>query len=635
MRKKYPSIVRVLVVLAMVVTLTGVLAVAPVSAQDCGDVYLSGTAGPVGTSITVTVNAAIGEWENQPVAVTFDGTAMATSPAAVAVDQWGAANCQVQIPATIAGEHFITVSVGYDACMFAFEVQPKVVISPLAGPSGTAATVTGSGFGAAVPVTVMVTIGGVPFAIGVPIETDPAGSFEATGTIPAGLAAGPQDIYAIDGAANEALKVDGFTVTPKLDVSPVSGLAGSAVTIIGSGWNPLGGNVDLWFGGQFWTNVSVDLTGSIYETGVTTLTTTPSGAMAVQGVQGSNTAATNFTVLPRQMGLTPSSGPMGITVTVTCSSLTPGGTVAIGDLEIGGAGWNDKAIEITTGGALTPTTLKVPNTLTVGDNTALLTDSGGLQASGIYTVTQPTVAITPATGPAGSSVTAQGAGWVPSSAIQLNFAGAPMTVYADNNGNIAAALVVPAVAAGQYYLTAQDILGNAAVAAGFIVPGAAITVDPVSGSIGGELTISGSGFQGYSGVTIKIGTYKYPITPLTSPLGAFQVTITVPGVAPGSQVITAEDGVGTQATTFFIVETAPETVETALASIMDELVIVWDYAAGDWLFYDPADVEGSDLPGLVKGTGYWIMVNADCTLIFGGHSYSLTGGWNNVGWLGR
>lgn len=632
MRKKYPSIVRVLVVLAMVVTLTGVLAVAPVIAQDCGDVNLSATAGPVGTSITVTVDAAIGEWANQPVSVTFDGIPKATSPAAVTVDEYGDASCQIQIPATIAGDHYIAVSVGYDSCTFIFEVQPKVAISPVAGPSGTAATVTGSGFGAAVPVTVMVQIGGAVFALGVPVESD--GSFEATGTIPSGLAAGAQDVYAIDGAANDATKVGGFKVTPKLVVSPASGLAGSAVAIIGSGWNPAGGNVDLWFGGQYWTDVPVDVNGSISETGIVTLTTTPSGGMAIMGVQGANTAATSFTVLPRQLVLTPSSGPMGIYVTVTCSSLTPGGTVAIGDLDIGTANWNGAEIEITTGGALTPTTLTAPNTLTVGGNTALLTDSGGLQASGIYTVTQPTVGITPATGPAGSSVTAQGAGWVPNKAVQLSFAGAPMTVYADNNGNIAAALVVPAVAAGQYYLTAQDTLGNAAVNASFIVPGAAISVVPGSGAIGGELTISGTGFQGYSGMQIWIGNYLYPITPLTSPLGTFQVVIMVPGVAPGSQVIKAKDGRDTQATTFFIVETAPETAETALAGIMDKLVIVWDYAGGDWLFYDPSDVAGSDLAGLSSGVGYWLKVSEDCTLIYGGHSYSLTAGWNNIGWLG-
>jgi hypothetical protein len=61
--------------------------------------------------------------------------------------------------------------------------------------------------------------------------------------------------------------------------------------------------------------------------------------------------------------------------------------------------------------------------------------------------------------------------------------------------------------------------------------------------------------------------------------------------------------------------------------------IVWDYAGGDWLFYDPDD-PGSDLENLVAGSGYWIKASEAVDLIYGGHSYSLTEGWNNIGWLG-
>ena len=98
------------------------------------------------------------------------------------------------------------------------------------------------------------------------------------------------------------------------------------------------------------------------------------------------------------------------------------------------------------------------------------------------------------------------------------------------------------------------------------------------------------------------------------------------------------DGTST-ATTFFVVTTAPETVQSQLAGIADYLVIVWDYAGADWDFYDPAD-PGSTLPSLMAGTGYWIMLDLpedmdSVELIYGGHSYVLTDGWNNIGWLGR
>jgi hypothetical protein len=197
---------------------------------------------------------------------------------------------------------------------------------------------------------------------------------------------------------------------------------------------------------------------------------------------------------------------------------------------------------------------------------------------------------------------------------------------------------VPAAAiTGANSVTAADTLGNAALSATFTVPGASITVDPQEGGPGTAVTVSGTGFAGYAPITVTFGGYPFPSSPLSSPLGDFTYAATVPGVAPGSQVVQATDGTST-ATTFFVVTAAPETVETALAGIMDELVIVWDYAGGDWLFYDPLD-PGSDLTALTAGVGYWIKVDLpedvdSIELIYGGHSYTLYDGWNNIGWLG-
>jgi hypothetical protein len=285
-----------------------------------------------------------------------------------------------------------------------------------------------------------------------------------------------------------------------------------------------------------------------------------------------------------------------------------------------------------------PTSLVVPAGLTVGANTVRATDNNGLVASGTYTVTRPTLSVSPITGPRGSSVTVTGSGWVPNSTVALNFAGSPMTVIADANGNIAAAMSVPATAiVGANTVTAADTLGNAALPATFTVPGAAISVEPQEGGPGTAVTISGTGFAGYAPIQVTFGGYAFP-SPLSSALGSFTYSATVPGVAPGSQVVQAFDGTST-ATTFFVVTVAPETVETALASIMEYVVIVWDYAGGDWDFYDPADPEGSTLEGLETGVGYWIKIDLpegmdSVELIYGGHSYTLYDGWNNIGWLG-
>jgi hypothetical protein len=327
---------------------------------------------------------------------------------------------------------------------------------------------------------------------------------------------------------------------------------------------------------------------------------------------------------------------MGIRVLLQASNMSPNGNIAIGDLTIAATGWNTAAqINIGTAGVMFPTTLVVPAGLTVGANTVRATDNNSLVAAGIYTVARPTLAVSPAIGPRGSSATITGAGWVPNSTVALTLNTVTLTtVVADANGNIAAAINIPATAnVGANAIDANDgVVGNVAVTQAFVVPGAAISVDPNEGGPGTPVTVSGTGFGGYAPITITFGGYAFPSAPLSSPLGAFTYTATVPGVAPGSAVVTAFDGTST-ATTFFVVTVAPETVETALAGIMDNVVILWDYAGGDWLFFDPLD-PGSDLTALIAGTGYWINVDADVELIYGGHSYTLYDGWNNIGWQG-
>ena len=632
MRKKYASIVGVMLVVCMLVALTAV----PAVAQTAG---LNPAQGPVGTSVTVT---ATGFAPGSILTATFDGAAVTTAPTVVttgtvANPPAGGATFALLVPTATAGAHVVRVSDGVNSVTQVFTVQPRVVvISPATktGPVGTSATVTGTGFAAGF--TVNVTVGGLPLAS---VVSDSAGGFTAAGTIPTGLAAGAQTVTAADLAGNNAnLNPDTFTVTPSLAVSPASGLAGSLVTVTGSGWN-INDTVTLTFAGGTWTTVLTSATGVINTPGVATPATAVPGVSQVVGTDTAvpaNTATTTFTVDPRLLVISPSSGPMGTKVMLQASNMSPNGNIAPGALTIAGTGWPGQAqINIGTAGEMFPTTLVVPAGLTVGANTVRATDNNGLVASGTYTVARPTLALSPITGPRGASATVTGAGWVPNSTVALTFAGAPMTVIADANGNIAAAMTVPATAVtGANTVTANDgVLGNAALPATYIVPGAAISVAPQEGGPGTPVTVSGTGFAGYAPIQITFGGYLFPSQPLSSPLGAFTYSATVPGVAPGSQVVQAFDGTST-ATTFFVVTVAPETVETALAGIMDNVVIVWDYAGGDWLFFDPLD-PGSDLTGLTAGMGYWINVDADVELIYGGHSYTLYDGWNNIGWLGR
>ena len=92
------------------------------------------------------------------------------------------------------------------------------------------------------------------------------------------------------------------------------------------------------------------------------------------------------------------------------------------------------------------------------------------------------------------------------------------------------------------------------------------------------------------------------------------------------------------ATTFFTITAAPATVATALASIYDELEIVWNWTGAKWLMNDPDDPVGSadpdlGLAALTVNEAYWIQVTAACTLNFAdGSTKALTAAWWNIAW---
>jgi hypothetical protein len=632
---KFPNMIKLLVVLAMVCSLVAIAA-APASAAL--GIALSTNTGAVGTSVTITATDFA---PNTILTTKFDGAVVTTAPTTVTADAGGDATFAMAIPAATAGAHTISVTDGVNTASATFTVLQKVAITSPAtkqGPVGTSVTVAGTGFSGA-GVTADVTIGGLPLASGVAVDSN--GSFTATGTVPS-LTSGDKTVSASDGAGNIADVTDTFKVTPTLSVSPNSGLPGVEVALSGSGW-PASSTVTITFAGGSAQNFTSTSTGALSATYQIPVAAT-AGVKTIVGTSGTFTASTTFTVVARTLTLTPNSGPRGTTVLITGSNMTPGGTIAAGDLQFKGNAWNTAVINIDSAGTLFPTTLAVPANSTdapVGANTVQATDSGGLIAYGTFTVTRPTISVSPETGPRNSSLTITGAGWLAGATVTLTFnytntlgaaASTSITTIPDGNGNIAAAMNVPADAkAGEHSIAATDIKGNSAAGAAFTVPGAIITVTPAEGPVGTSVTVTGSGFYAYTAITVKIANYQFLQQPLTNALGAFTYTFTVPGLAPGSTAVQATDATNT-ASAFFVIKEAAATVQTILAGISGKLVRVWGYSDGTWYMYDPADAAGSNLTTLTAGKGYWINVSEAVTLIYGGYSYALSAGWNLIGW---
>ena len=633
------NIVKLLAVLAILGSMVAIAAV-PASAVAASVTPNTGS-GAVGASFSMTASNFAG---TSILTAKFDGAAMTTAPTTVTTDAAGTVTFAVLIPTATAGAHTILVSDGVNTATATYTVLQKVVItSPTSkkGSVGTSVTVSGTGFSGD-GVTADVTIGGKPLVSGVPVDN--TGSFTGTGTVPQ-MGSGAATVSASDGAGNVADVTDTFTVTPTMTLTPNSGLPGATVTLTGNGW-PVSDHVTVTFAGASGVTVDTDSNGLINTSYVIPVAAT-AGVKTVTGTSGAVTATTTFTVIGRQLALTPATGAKGTSILLTGSNMTPGGTIAAAALLFGGVAWPGAptTISIDSAGSIFPTTLVVPTTAALGANTVQATDSGGLIAYGTFTVTKPTIVLNPTSGSINSSFTITGAGWLPGttsgSTVQITFSytntsggagSTSLSTIPDGSGNVAAAITVPADAkAGTATVNAADSKTNSATAATFTIPGAVITVNPSQGPVGTSVTVAGSGFAAYTAITVKIGNYQFLSQPLSDVFGTFTYTLTVPGVAPGAQSITASDSMST-ASAYFVVSTAGATVQSQTNGISSYLVRVWGYSGGTWYMYDPLDTAGSNLATLVSGAGYWVNVNAACTLIYGGYSYPLASGWNLIGW---
>jgi hypothetical protein len=288
--------------------------------------------------------------------------------------------------------------------------------------------------------------------------------------------------------------------------------------------------------------------------------------------------------------------------------------------------------------------LTVPTAL-AGAHPVVVND-GHLIATLNFTITQPTISVAPTSAYKGETITVTGSGWpqhTPSS-VSITFAGSDIKIATpDANGYFSVQLTVPLTAEGVNLIGAFDILGNTAVTKTLMLKSPGLTLNPTSGSPGTSATVSGVGFQPYSGVD-ELAFGRVNILSgglLTNEVGTWTATFVVPGLPPGAYTVTARVAGVTLSVYYTLNESniIPSLVEPvfpvgpSLASISDKLIMVWGYYGGEWKMYDPNDALGSTLTGFTSGRGYWIKVNGNCTLGYRNLTKDDNNkGWNLIGW---
>lgn len=276
----------------------------------------------VGRAVTITT----------PIAVATSGAIVVifTTAAGILNPTSAAATYQV----TVATASNTTPEAAWSSAVYT--VTPTIALSPTTGGRSTAITVTGAGY--RVSTGVDISYAGAVIASG---TSDASGNISIAATVPSASALGAGAVVATDGAGT-ASAASTFTVTSSLTITPTSGLAGSTITLSGSNW-PASTAVFVSVAGV--TGTQAGLATSTSATAVTNANGTMqsvSGGQATNtlflipqastpGVKtiavtvGTQTVTGTFEVTSRVLTISPTSGPVGTTVSISASGLTTSG----------------------------------------------------------------------------------------------------------------------------------------------------------------------------------------------------------------------------------------------------------------------------------------------------------------------
>jgi hypothetical protein len=518
-------------------------------------------------------------------------------------------------------------------------------LSSYTGVPYTLVTLTGTAF---IPHDV-IAVGNITFA-GNPwntssIQIDNCGRWSTTLRIPANAVIGPNTITvrALGGTVVSTT----FTVTvPPVSVSPSNGPPYTLVTVRGSNFVPedtipVGG---IKFDGVSWNDAPVLVDGSgSWSTSLRVPATAPCcGGKPILVITTAGTVSfTTFTILASVLTISPTSGPIGTRVSLCVSNLTPGATIPVGGVTIGDIPWNNVPLTVGVSGYVCSMVLSVPQML-AGTHVISVSD-GNLVATKPFTVTRPVINISPTSGYRSDTIRVTGSGWplqTPNS-VSITFSSTTIKeVIPGADGSFALPITVPYDAMLTSFIGAFDVLGNVALSRVFSLKPPSITLTPQSGEPGSTVTLSGIGFQAYSGLEVfMIGNMNLPTAGiLTDSAGAFSTTFSVPSLTTGGYPVTVRIRGESLSTCFTINQSVAQSsmlvnpvfpLMESLAGISDKLIIIWGYTAETgWQMYDPKDELGNTLHILTMGRGYWIKVTDDCSL----PNRNLIQGWNLIGW---
>ncbi len=536
-------------------------------------IAVSPSQGPVGATVTV---SGTGFSVLSTVGLLFDGvTVTSCTSGSLGTDVSGDFSCTFAVPSGTVGTMVTATDVGGQTATGTFTVTtPAIAVSPSQGPVGATYTVTGSGFsvssGAAVSFSgVFQTPSGCSDGtyVGTAITTDATGGFVCTFAVPSETA-GPYSVVGEDTATSTPTAAQTFTVTtPAIVVSPSQGPVGATVTVSGTGFS-VSTTVGLLFDGVTVSTCTSGLLGTDVSGDFSCTFSVPDGTSGTTVTAtdiGGQTATGTFTVTVPTIVVSPSQGPVGATVTVSGTGFSVSSTVGLVFDGITTSSCTSGSLGTDVSGDFS-CTFSVPSG--TSGTTVTATDVGGETATATFTITTPSIIVTPTQGPHGAVVTVAGTGFSASSTVGLLFDGVVISSCTTGSletgatGAFSCTFMVPSGTSGTT-VTATDVGGQTATGR-FTLTTPAITLSPKQGPVGASVTVSGTGFS--ASTTLKSLVFDNVVISsctsgslTTNAAGAFSCTFAVPSGTSGTTV-TATDVGGQYATKSFTVTVPKITV---------------------------------------------------------------------------
>jgi hypothetical protein len=494
-------------------------------------VQLTPSSGPAGTSVDVTLG---GFAAGEQVDVYYGDLGQVGSCSA---DPSGACTASITVPAAPAGSYVVEAdgATSGELADANFAATSAVSVTPNDVAPDTNVSLALSGFGA--NEVVNVTVAGA--ALG-HCTTDTAGSCTTAGLVPGNAPGGVEAVVAT-GASSADTASTTLTVTG-VQLTSSTGVAGSTFTAGAVGFQPHE-TVDFYYNAVKQASCTAGATGTC-SAGITvpaaeahTYTVIATGETS--GLSG----RAQFTELA-SLTFTPTSGPEDTPVQAAVTGFLPGETVNI--LNAGSSIGSCSADG--TGSCVANMFAPV-----AGAGTYTLTAHGsisGTSASAPFTVTGATLALSPASGPSGSQISASATGFVPGETVDFSYDGAGIRqCTADPSGSCGATVTVPSGPGGNYTVSANGTSGHAVATATFTrTP--TLTLYPPAGLPGSTFQATATGFAANDVVDFTYGNGADGSCDADAS-GDCTAQLAVPADGPGAYAITGLGVSGLSATATF------------------------------------------------------------------------------------